>query len=78
MGLVMLAAATRMTSDFLPTVRVSHHIYAAWTWIVASLTWLAALVPYLLIDESKPKSEGNRPRRKQATRMTGVRSDSSA
>lgn len=49
-GLLILAAATRMTSDFLPAVRVSHHIYAAWTWIVAGMVWLGALGPYLLRD----------------------------
>jgi uncharacterized protein involved in response to NO len=55
-GLLVLAAATRMTSDFIPTVRVSHHIYAAWTWAAAALVWLLALGKYLWRDESAPKS----------------------
>ena len=49
-GLLILAAATRMTSDFIPAVRVSHHIYAAWTWAIAGLVWLAALGRYLTRD----------------------------
>jgi uncharacterized protein involved in response to NO len=51
-GLVALAAATRMTSDFLPAVRISHHIYAAWTWVAAALLWLAFVGRFLLRDES--------------------------
>ena len=53
-GLVLLAAVTRMTSDFIPAVRVSHHIYAAWTWIAACAVWLIALFPYFLRNEEKP------------------------
>ncbi len=47
-GLLVLAAATRMTSDFIPAVRISHHIYAAWTWALAGVIWLIALCRYLL------------------------------
>ena len=50
-GLLILAATTRMTSDFIPAVRVSHHIYAAWTWATAALVWLVSLGKYLLADE---------------------------
>ena len=53
-GLTLLAAATRMTSDFIPAVRVSHHIYAAWTWAAACTLWLVALCPYFLRNEEKP------------------------
>ncbi len=49
-GLMILAAATRMTSDFIPAVRISHHIYAAWTWAIAGLVWLIALGRYLARD----------------------------
>src|SRR5690606_26132918 len=38
-SLFFLAAATRMISDFVPAVRVSHHIYAAWVWAVACVLW---------------------------------------
>lgn len=53
-GLTLLAAATRMTSDFIPAVRVSHHIYAAWTWIAACTVWLVALCPYVLRNGENP------------------------
>lgn len=46
-GLLVLAAATRMTSDFIPAVRVSHHIYAAWLWAVGGIVWLLAICRYL-------------------------------
>jgi uncharacterized protein involved in response to NO len=62
-GLLILAATTRMTSDFIPAVRVSHHIYAAWTWAAAAFVWLLALGKYLLIDESTPKPSSKCPRR---------------
>lgn len=62
-GLVLLAATTRMTSDFLPAVKVSHHIYAAWTWAVAALVWLLALAKYLTRDEDSPKPKSRCPRR---------------
>lgn len=62
-GLVLLAATTRMSSDFLPEVRVSHHVYAAWTWAIAALVWLIALAPFLWRDESSAKSKASCPRR---------------
>ena len=62
-GLLILAAATRMTSDFIPAVRVSHHIYAAWTWLLASLIWLVALARFLPKDEDSPPKTGRCPRR---------------
>jgi uncharacterized protein involved in response to NO len=57
-GLVILAATTRMSADFLPNIRVSHHKYAAWTWALVSLIWLVALGRYLLRDEDSPKPSG--------------------
>jgi len=38
--LVLVAAATRASADFLPAGAVSHHQYAAWTWGTAALLWL--------------------------------------
>lgn len=37
----ILAAATRATPAWVPSTTVSHHIYAAWTWSLLSLLWLA-------------------------------------
>jgi uncharacterized protein involved in response to NO len=53
-GLAILAAATRMTSDFIPQVRVSHHVYAAWCWVALAVVWLAALARFLGRDEPEP------------------------
>ncbi len=63
-GLLVLAAATRMTSDFIPAVRVSHFIYASWSWALGSLIWLAILAKFLLLNEDSPrKTTGKCPRR---------------
>ena len=63
-GLLILAALTRMTSDFLPAVRMTHIIYAAWSWAAGGIIWLAALSKYLLRDESTKKKSSGCPRRK--------------
>ena len=62
-GLLVLAAATRLTSDFLPAVRVSHYIYAAWSWALGGVIWLAMLVRFLLRSEDSPKPVSKCPRR---------------
>jgi uncharacterized protein involved in response to NO len=38
--LALLAAATRVTTGFLPHLTVTHHIYAALTWAVVATWWL--------------------------------------
>jgi uncharacterized protein involved in response to NO len=63
-GLLILAATTRMSADFLPAIRVSHHLYAAWTWAIAGLVWLAALAPCLIRDEESAKPRSHCPRRR--------------
>jgi uncharacterized protein involved in response to NO len=63
-GLLVLAATTRMSADFLPIVRVSHHIYAAWTWAIAGAIWFLALARYMMRDEDSVKPPSNCPRRK--------------
>lgn len=63
-GLVLLAALTRMSADFLPTVRISHHVYAAWTWTLAGLVWCGAVAKFLWRREDEPKPRSNCPRRR--------------
>lgn len=53
-GLVILAATTRMSADFLPAIRVSHHIYAAWTWVIVGSMWLTALTRHLMRSDHSP------------------------
>ena len=38
--LPLLAAATRVTTGFLPQLTVTHHVYAALTWLGAVVLWL--------------------------------------
>ncbi len=53
-GLLLLSVATRMTSDFVPAVRISHHIYAAWAWAAGCLVWFAALFRHFGGNEEGP------------------------
>jgi len=39
-GLAILAGTTRATPAWIPRVTVSHHQYAASTWVVVALLWL--------------------------------------
>lgn len=62
-GFVVLAALTRMSADLLPKVRISHHIYAAWTWAMAALVWLKVLAKYLFRKDEPEKTRSKCPRR---------------
>lgn len=66
-GLLILAATTRMSCDFLPNLRVSHHIYAAWTWTIAAVIWLIALGKFLFRNEDSDKPKSRCPRRKRSS-----------
>jgi uncharacterized protein involved in response to NO len=63
-GLIVLAATTRMSADFLPKVQISHYLYAAWTWALAAAIWLLVLAKYLFRNEENPKPRSNCPRRR--------------
>jgi uncharacterized protein involved in response to NO len=62
-GLLVLAAATRMSADFLPDIRSSHLIYAAWTWALGGCIWLGALATYFFRHENSAKPKSRCPRR---------------
>ena len=62
-GLLVLAAVTRMTADFLPVVRVSHHVYAALVWALGGAIWLAAMAKYLWRTADTVKPVRKCPRR---------------
>lgn len=54
-GLALLASTTRMSADYLPAILVSHHKYAAWTWVAVSLVWFVPLAACLFrTDEPDP------------------------
>ena len=44
-GLVLLGMATRVTADFMPHIKESHHVYAAICWIAVSILWGIAILP---------------------------------
>jgi uncharacterized protein involved in response to NO len=62
-GLLVLAATTRMSADFLPRMQVSHYIYAAWSWALGGFIWLAILAKFLFRNEDSSKPAGKCPRR---------------
>jgi len=44
-ALILLGMATRVSADFIPHLRVSHHIYAAFCWVTVSIIWGIAVLP---------------------------------
>ena len=46
-GLVVLAALTRVTADFMPKIMVSHWKYAAWSWALGVVVWGIFLLPWV-------------------------------
>ena len=43
--LLVIALATRVSADFLLSIRVSHLIYAALLWLLAALLWAVRVLP---------------------------------
>jgi hypothetical protein len=43
--LLVVAALTRATADYVPSTMVSHHIYAALLWVAAAAVWGGWLLP---------------------------------
>lgn len=67
-GAVLFTAATRLTADFIPKVRISHLSYAAALWVIMIVFWVWKLRRELrqpVFEEGVIKS--NCPRRKRAT-----------
>ena len=52
-GFVFLAMATRIVADFIPTIRISHLVYAALSWIVAVVIWSWAVLRYVKTSENE-------------------------
>ena len=44
---VVVTLATRVVAEFIPTIRVSHHIYAALLWVVAVAVWSWAVLRFV-------------------------------
>lgn len=58
-GLLLLGMATRVSADFLPNVRNSHHVYAAVCWVAVSIIWAVAILPS--VRKRPPSSGPNKP-----------------
>lgn len=67
-GMILFTAATRLTSDFIPKVRVSHFIYAALMWVVVLAYWAWKTRRELRAPVYQPGIIQNRcPRRRKKT-----------
>lgn len=44
-GILLFAMATRVSADFMPHIKISHHIYAAGCWVIVSIIWGIAVIP---------------------------------
>ncbi|MGI9241590.1 MAG: NnrS family protein [Verrucomicrobiales bacterium] len=51
LSLIILAMATRVVAGFIPTIRVSHHIYAALLWIIGVAIWSSAVLRYVWVAD---------------------------
>ena len=47
----MVASTTRASADFWPKIMVSHHIYAAWTWLIVCALWLWKAGRFLAVSD---------------------------
>lgn len=57
-GLLLLGMATRVSADFLPRVKNSHHVYAAICWVGVSIIWAIAILPSV---RKRPFNGPNKP-----------------
>jgi uncharacterized protein involved in response to NO len=62
-GLLVLAATTRLSADFMPKMMISHYIYASWSWAIGAAIWLVVLARYLFRNEDSPRRRSRCPRR---------------
>ncbi|MGJ8672654.1 NnrS family protein [Rubritalea sp.] len=46
-ALLLLAMATRVSADFMPAIRTTHHIYAAFCWVLVSIIWGFSVFPFI-------------------------------
>lgn len=44
-GLIVLALGTRLSADFLPYIRMTHLVYAAFAWIAGMIVWGVSVLP---------------------------------
>lgn len=62
LGLAILGMLTRVVADLVPSIRVSHHIYAAAAWILTIILWSWALLRFVgRPDEEDSLAEENGP-----------------
>ena len=55
-GILALAAATRIFADFRPNLQTSHYLYAAAAWIACALVWIIFVAPHTRAPKPPPGS----------------------
>ena len=64
-GLAVVASTTRASADFWPKIKESHHIYAAWTWLIIGVLWMWKAGRFLLhSDEPMPDAQRKCPKKR--------------
>lgn len=48
---LILAAASRISADFLPAIRISHYTYAALFWLIVAVVWMGKVSPKVRSEE---------------------------
>jgi len=71
-GLLLLGMATRVSADFLPRVRNSHHVYAAICWVAVSIIWAIAILPSV---RKRPSSAPSKPFPNRLKKLPKVSTD---
>ena len=51
LGVVLMGMTTRVVADLVPAIRVSHHIYASLSWVIAAGIWSWAVLRYVRIAD---------------------------
>lgn len=64
-SLLLLTAATRLSADFVPKVRISHLSYAACLWLIVIVFWSVKIRRDLKSPLPNPSTRGNCPKRKR-------------
>jgi len=63
-ALLLLGMATRVSADFIPNLRISHHVYAAICWVGVCIIWGIAIIPS--VRKTPPKKPQTIPQPKKS------------
>lgn len=50
---LLIAAGSRISADFWPEIRITHHVYSAAFWLLVAAVWLAKVGPKVTIEDTE-------------------------